>query len=388
MKIVAFFNSFILSKSHFGGADTRFREIVRRLQKRHSITCVGPASGKEFLVQSDPDIRYITTPSISDQYSHLAAVVIDRILRSAFGILYFRSSSYDIFISCSDSFPDVIPPFWLKRHSVRWVQPIFHITPSWRVRQGILIWNILKYLAQRFSFALIKKRADVIIVLNQSTKQDLVKLGFTRGRIVVSSCAINIPYIKKISAATNGFDGIFMGRVNYSKGVLDLMPIWREVCDIIPQARLRLIGFAPLNIKKVLMAEIERYDLLENIQLMGFVDYELMIAMMKASRVFLFPSHEEGWGISIAEAMACGLPVVSWDLPVYRHVFEDCTSQVTENNIEEFANQVILLLQDETKRQTIGARGAKFVEKYSWDKVARFEEEIITGRRNTFRSRP
>ena len=38
---------------------------------------------------------------------------------------------------------------------------------------------------------------------------------------------------------------------------------------------------------------------------------------MKSSKLFIFPSYEEGWGISITEAMACGLAVVCYDLKAY-----------------------------------------------------------------------
>jgi len=39
--------------------------------------------------------------------------------------------------------------------------------------------------------------------------------------------------------------------------------------------------------------------------------------------VFVFPSHEEGYGIAVAEAIAAGKPVVACDLPHYREVFAD-----------------------------------------------------------------
>ena len=41
------------------------------------------------------------------------------------------------------------------------------------------------------------------------------------------------------------------------------------------------------------------------------------LSVVKSVLVFVFPSHEEGWGIAICEAMACGLAVVAYDLPAY-----------------------------------------------------------------------
>jgi len=75
--------------------------------------------------------------------------------------------------------------------------------------------------------------------------------------------------------------------------------------------------------------------------------------------------------------MACGLPVVSWDLPAYEDIFGDRTIQVEENNMDLFSEKVVVLLKDETARKKIGGAGKEFIKSYSWEKVAEKEFEII-----------
>lgn len=56
---------------------------------------------------------------------------------------------------------------------------------------------------------------------------------------------------------------------------------------------------------------------LKNIQLIGFVDEITKWTYLRSATVFVSPSHEEGWGIAIGEAIWAATPVVVYDLPEY-----------------------------------------------------------------------
>jgi glycosyltransferase involved in cell wall biosynthesis len=99
------------------------------------------------------------------------------------------------------------------------------------------------------------------------------------------------------------------------------------------------------------------------------------IAILKAAKLFLFPSYEEGWGIAVTEAMACGNAVIAYDLPVYR-VFQDGIVRVEIGDKEGFANTVCSLFSDSKFRQRVVARAQTIVQEFDWDLVAARETRL------------
>ena len=172
-------------------------------------------------------------------------------------------------------------------------------------------------------------------------------------------------YFDKIEKTEPAYDGIFLGRLSPSKGIFELIDIWKKVTNVIPQAKLAIIGGGNKNTRDALLKKIRDANLEKNIDLLGFFEDEKAHSILKSGKVFLFPSHEEGWGIAIAEAMACGLPVVSWNLPSYGETFENHILQVKENDAGLFSKYVLDLLRDGSKRKEIGIQGKEFVKKYS-----------------------
>lgn len=61
-----------------------------------------------------------------------------------------------------------------------------------------------------------------------------------------------------------------------------------------------------------------------NILIYGRCSDVKLYSLLKSSKVFIFPSFFEGWGIVVAEALACGLPVVAYDIPAIRENFGSC----------------------------------------------------------------
>jgi glycosyltransferase involved in cell wall biosynthesis len=284
-----------------------------------------------------------------------------------------------IVYSSSDLFWEVIPAYFFKKRkkSVKWVQVIHHIYPDWKKRPGSKLTNFFGYYLQRFSFWLIKRRADRIIVIGRSVEKDLIQLGFDDQKIWVSSNGIDFAHLSDLPSSSFSYDGVFLARLSHSKGILDLVEIWKQVCRSIPHAKLAMIGGGGKKTKAMLADKIRSSGLEGNIELLGFLSNSQAHPILKSGKVFVFPSHEEGWGIAIAEAMACGLPVVSWDLPAYEDIFGDRTIQVEENNMDLFSEKVVVLLKDETARKKIGGAGKEFIKSYSWEKVAEKEFEII-----------
>lgn len=279
----------------------------------------------------------------------------------------------------SDLFWETIPAFFwkMRNRKIEWIQVIHHIYPDWKKRPGNKLVSFFGFYLQKFSFFLARKKADKIIVLNEFIKKELAKRDFDEKRVFLNSNGIDFEQIEAVNKSDKNYDGVFLGRLSPSKGIADLIEIWKKVCEILSEARLAIVGGGSLEEKNNLLKKIKKHNLEKNIEILGFLGDDEVISILKSGKFFLFPSHEEGWGIAIAEAMAAGLPVVSWNLPVYQEVFENHTLQMKENNIGEFSSKVIELFKDNALREKLSSEGKEFVKKYSWKKVAEREMEII-----------
>lgn len=295
-------------------------------------------------------------------------------------IPFAKNSGEKIIVyASSDLFWETIPAFFYKTKNkkINWVQVIHHIYPDWKKRSGNKLVSFFGYYLQESSFFLIKRKADKIIVLNNFVKNELVKRGFDEKKIFLNSNGIDFEYINSFERKNSSREGVFLGRLSPSKGINDLIEIWKKVCESFPKARLAIVGGGSNEEKSQIIKKIKDCNLDKNIDFLGFLNDNEVFPILKSSKIFLFPSHEEGWGIAIAEAMACGLPVVSWNLSVYQEVFENYTIQVKENDVNLFSEKTVELLKNNELQMKIGNNGKEFIKKYSWDKVAKREYEII-----------
>ncbi|OGO06822.1 MAG: hypothetical protein A2Y92_01900 [Chloroflexi bacterium RBG_13_57_8] len=91
---------------------------------------------------------------------------------------------------------------------------------------------------------------------------------------------------------------------------------------------------------------------------------------MTSSAVFLFPSYYEAVPLSVIEAMACGLPVVAYDLPVYASHFPGGIVKVPIGDKRAFARAVLDVLSDDARRQKLISEGLSIVPRYTWEMAA------------------
>jgi len=88
------------------------------------------------------------------------------------------------------------------------------------------------------------------------------------------------------------------------------------------------------------------------------------------SKIFFSPSNEEGWGIAICEALAFGLPVVAWDLPVYRTLYPKGVVKAPIGDVQQFSEHVLDLLADKNHYKEVSKDSRQIVSAYDWNDIA------------------
>ena len=330
-KFLGFLNAYTQGKS---GGDICFLEIVKGLDGFKK-TIITSQMGKELCQENNIEARYLITTK-ERIFQQVILTYLARLIKAC--LLVFRVRLPDVIYSSSDFLPDVIPALMARMMIIRgvWIQKIHHLIPEER---------LIPSLAQEVSLFLIRRFADKVIVVNPLLKEELRRRGFKRAKLIVNPNGVNNIYFSRIRYKA-GFTATFLARLHPSKGIYDLVDIWARVCEQMPRSRLAIVGHGPPDVVAELEDRIKARKLSNNIKLYGYLKDDEAYEILKGSKVFVFPSHEEGFGIAILEAMACGVPVVAYDLPVYREFFGDKINVVPVGATQEFADKIISLITD------------------------------------------
>ena len=116
----------------------------------------------------------------------------------------------------------------------------------------------------------------------------------------------------------------------------------------------------------------EKFGILERVTFTGILNRQAVREAYHAASIFVLPSLRENFGISVAEAMASGCPVIISDkVDLYVEVREAGAGLVVASELDELANAIMQLLGNEVDRKEMGERGKRLIQdKFSWEKVS------------------
>jgi glycosyltransferase involved in cell wall biosynthesis len=143
-----------------------------------------------------------------------------------------------------------------------------------------------------------------------------------------------------------------------------------------PEAKLVIVGDGPL--REELERTAEEVGVADNVIFAGYVPTrEEVYQIMKAATVFAMSSDYEGFCVAAVEAMACGAPVVTSDLSVFREVIGESGMFADRGNPEAFATILKGLLDDAERRSELSNQARQRVEaKFQLEKTAKNYREI------------
>ncbi len=159
--------------------------------------------------------------------------------------------------------------------------------------------------------------ADIHITDSEFTKNKLAKLLNTKSKkiSVIPPSGINYKQIldSKVDIHKK-YDLIYYGRLIKHKNVDKIIKAVASLRPAHPGIKLIVIGNGPD--KDSLIRQTENLKLGNNVSFYDFVDdYNELLSMIKEAKILVAPSEREGFGISIIEANACGLPAIVMDFP-------------------------------------------------------------------------
>ncbi len=219
------------------------------------------------------------------------------------------------------------------------------------------------------------KAAKAILSVSNYSKNNISKSYLiSQDKIKVAYAGVNDRLLEKsISKKDADLKLLFVGRFgdrNEQKGLdilLKSMPFVLKENDV----KLSIVGQG--NDRKY-RSLINKLNLKEKIKFYNFVSDDKLVDLYSCSHLFVLPSRRESFGLVLAEAMACKLPVVSTKAGAIPEVVKDKHTGilVPTNDPYEFAKAINLLLGDPQLMHEMGSNGRERVkDHFTWDITAK-----------------
>lgn len=170
---------------------------------------------------------------------------------------------------------------------------------------------------------------------------------------------------------------ITIGKLSRAKGTLDIIKAAETVLEIFSNAYFFFVGHGDIEKFKRACKEV----ILDKVRFLGAVSEEAKIDLLNSSDIFVLPSYAEGMPISILEAMAIGLPIVSTKVGAIPEVVKENNGILIESgDIAALGSAIGNLLKDELLRRRIGENNRLEIQtKYTLKRMAQDLDTIYTG---------
>lgn len=227
-------------------------------------------------------------------------------------------------------------------------------------QQGFIHQMIAKFWRRKLDKQV--KQLDTLVLLTQHDADSWS--GLTKTMVIPNS----LPFFPDKPSTCNQKQVIFVGRLNEQKGLEYLIDTWERVHQKHNDWILQIYGDGE---QRELLLHLIIEARLENSVVVNQPTNQIMDKYLESS-IFLLTSRFEGFGMVLIEAMACGVPVVSFDCPwgpaEIIHDEED-GFLVGYLNTAEAAEKVVQLIESPELRKEMGTRARENVQRYSRNKV-------------------
>ena len=115
---------------------------------------------------------------------------------------------------------------------------------------------------------------------------------------------------------------------------------------------------------------IARSPFRDKIHLPGYASRALAADLYRAAEAFVYPSLAEGFGLPVAEALACGTPVVASDIEALREVAGDAALYAPPRDVGALDRAIECALEDDTTRERLRAAGPPRAALFTWERAA------------------
>lgn len=237
----------------------------------------------------------------------------------------------------------------------------------------------LKFWLQWFLLIQSCKSAKQVIVPSEYTKNKLLKNNILpdEKKIRVLPEGVSQDYLKTYSQdqinEVKSFFGIsreyllFNSTLQPRKNVEGLLKAFEKVHQSYPDLCLVLAGKKGWDYE-IIFETIKQLNLSEHVKYLDWVEQDKLPMLYAGAKGFVNFSFEEGFSLTLAQAMASGIPCAVSDIPTHRVLGKEFVFYANPNNTEDIANTIIKLLNNSSEENLINAKPS--AKQYTWENTA------------------
>jgi glycosyltransferase involved in cell wall biosynthesis len=165
---------------------------------------------------------------------------------------------------------------------------------------------------------------------------------------------------------------LFVGSVQPRKNLGSLLQAWKTIQSQYPDLWLLMAGTTDdIFRKQGFTATIER------VRWLGYVPEADLAGLYGGADVFVFPSYEEGFGLPLLEAMACGTPIIAAGAGALPEVAGDAVLWFDPSKPSELAETLAKCLGDAVLQHALAEKGQVRAESFTWERSTEKLWEVL-----------
>ncbi len=215
------------------------------------------------------------------------------------------------------------------------------------------------------------KRADKIITVSQSSKNEIIKYyPYAKDKVEVIYLGVTKKY-KILDNIKKEDQILYVGSLNKRKNFIGVIKAFEKIK--FKNFKLIIVGnfSSNFNIDEKTNQILKDAKLNKNITFLSNIDENKLITLYNSSKLSIFPSFYEGFGLPVLESMACGTSVICSHISSLPEVGGDAVIYCDPFNIDDIKEKIELLLSDAILRNTMVKKGTIQASKFSWDNSAK-----------------
>ncbi len=229
----------------------------------------------------------------------------------------------------------------------------------------------------KYSIKRVIEKADKIITVSNFSKSEIEEnYPQSIGKIKVIYLGRS-PIFKRIDNIEKKKQILYVGSLNERKNFLGVLKAF-ELLNT-NNYKLIIVGnfFDTYKLSKEVQENLQKARNNTNIEFMHGVSNDELVKIYNESKLFLFPSFYEGFGLPVLEAMSCGTPVICSNTSSLPEVGGDAVVYCNPNDTNDIKNKIEVVLNDENLQKEMINKGLERAKLFSWEKSANEHIEIF-----------